>query len=112
MTFPLNQLPTIVQWNCNGFLRHISDIQLLLKKYDPFALCIQESRYKTLAIPQMKSYQCFFKNSLNINHAAGGVLTCIQNNVKCEKISLNTHFQAVAVTIFYPFKHTICNIYK
>lgn len=83
----------------------------MICKYDPYILCIQESRIPTLNIPKLKNYQIFFTNSNNVNHASGGVLMCIKNNIKANEIILNTNLQAVAVTIEFPQKHTICNVY-
>lgn len=103
--------PTILQWNCNGFYRHIADLKQLLNKYTPYSIAIQESRIKTFSSPKLNGYQCFFTNSNNVAHASGGVLLCITSNIKCEEIILNTHLQAVAVIVHFPIKHTICNIY-
>ena len=36
----------IIQWNCDGFYSHHEDFQLLLKEYNPYIICIQETKFK------------------------------------------------------------------
>lgn len=53
----------------------------------------------------------YHKNyDLGLN-ASGGVATFVHKSHKSTFVHLNTNLQAVACTIFFPIKFTICNIY-
>ncbi len=34
---------TLLQWNCRGFRANFNEMQLLTQKYNPQAICLQET---------------------------------------------------------------------
>lgn len=101
----------ILQWNCNGFYAHIAELKLLITEFDPFLICIQESRFKPNHIPTLNGYSCVYHNHDNYTNASGGVLICLKSEYHFEVIDLNTHLQVVAIKVYFPISFTICNIY-
>ena len=101
----------IIQWYCDGFYSHHEDFQLLLKEYNPYIICIQETKFKYKHKPKLSNFKSFYHNVNSSTVAKGGVITYINNNFDCEEIVLDTNLQIVAVKVFYPIEFIICNLY-
>lgn len=101
----------IIQWNCNGFSRHLDEIKLLLTKINCLAICIQESKFKSNCYTFLRNFTCYYKNLNNVTTAHGGVCIYLNNMVDAEEIHLNTDLQVVAIKIQFPIKCIICSIY-
>lgn len=104
-------LHSIVQWNCNGFFAHLSELSLIINNQNPYIICIQETRFRENYIPTNKNFNIYFKNNHNELNASGGVAIFVNKLYKSEPIILNSLLQVVACTFYYPVKITICNIY-
>lgn len=101
----------IIQWNCNGFYKHYNEFKILLQKYSSFIICLQETKFSQLHVPNLKNFNIYHKNYLLGTIAQGGVATLINNNFSSEEFDINTSLQAVAVKVFFPIKFIICNVY-
>ena len=101
----------IIQWNCDGFYSHNEDFKLILNEYNPYIICIQETKFKYDHKPILNNYKPFYHNVYSNTVAKGGVITFVNNNFDCEEILLNSNIQAVAVKVYYPIEFIICNIY-
>lgn len=101
----------IVQWNCDGFYSHHEDFKLIIQDYNPYIICIQETKFKHDHIPILKNYKSFYKNVNSTTVAKGGVVTFVNENFDCEEIAITSNIQAVAVKVYYPVEFIICNIY-
>lgn len=102
---------TLIQWNCNGYYSHIEEIKLLMQQLNPLIFCLQETHFPELHIPKMKNYNMYYKNFTPSQRARGGVATLVNKNTSSKEIVLNTNFQAIAVSIHFPIKICVCNIY-
>ncbi|KAF0749002.1 Uncharacterized protein FWK35_00022234 [Aphis craccivora] len=69
----INNTFQILQWNPNGFYSKIDEIKLLINKFSPVALSIQETNFTINKTGSLKNYVTFFKNRDNHNRASGGV---------------------------------------
>ena len=101
----------IIQWNCRGLKANYEETLLLLKDYEPAALCLQETHLKDTDTISIRNYTAFHTFSANNERAAGGVSIFINNNAPHSHIPLNTNLQAVAVSITLHRVITICSIY-
>lgn len=101
----------IIQWNCDGFYSHHEDFKLLLNEYEPYIICLQETKFKFNHKPKLNNYKSYYRNVDSTTVAKGGVITYIKDNFDSEEILLNTNLQIVAVKVFYPIEFIICNIY-
>lgn len=110
--FHTNQfLMLLLQWNVNGFFKRLPNLQILLTKYKPKIVCLQETHFKTNQCHSLKGYTSFFRNRTDIDHASGGVAIYISSDVTTCEIPLNTDLEAVAVSINDSRKLTLCNLY-
>ena len=55
----------IIQWNCRGLRRNSEDIELLISRYSPAAVCLQETMLKRDQIQTFKNYSAYYKNGIN-----------------------------------------------
>ena len=105
-------MATLLQWNCRGFRANRSDIDLLIQRYSPVAICLQETLLTniTYTIPQYVPYHIFASLDNN-NRPHGGVSIFVKSNIPQRKISLDTDIPAVAVSLTHGKKFTLCSIY-
>ena len=86
----------IIQWNCRGLRSNREDIELLISKYSPAAICLQETMLKRDQIQTFKHYSAYYKNSIN---GHGGVCILVKNNFIHSQVQFQADLQAVAVCI-------------
>ena len=102
----------IIQWNCRGLKANYEETLLLLKDYEPSALCLQETHLKDTDTISIRNYTAFHTFSANNERAVGGVsIFIINNNAPHSHIPLNTNLQAVAVSIPIHRVITLCSNY-
>lgn len=101
----------ILQWNCNGCQHHYNELKLLLTKYNPIYVCLQETHLSPNSSFKLNGFSVFRKDVNPVRRARGGVCICVKENIPAKEHTLNTNVQAIAIQIQYPFKLTICNIY-
>ena len=69
---------------------------LLITKYSPAAICLQETMLKRDQIQTFKHYSAYYKNSINRH---GGVCILVKNNFIHSQVQFQADLQAVAVCI-------------
>jgi len=102
---------SIIQWNIDGFYKRNVDIQRILYDLKPNILCFQKTNLKHTQSSQIKDYNGYFKNRVNPGRASGGVAIFTKDNIESEEVYLNTHLEAIAVSIKLQKQICICNIY-
>lgn len=98
----------IVQWNLCSFQEQSNHLKLLIAKYNPDVLALQETRFKSQEHSNISSFHCYFKNRTS---AAGGVAVYIKSSLSVKQILINSPFEVVAVRVLCDTEITICNIY-
>ena len=102
----------IINWNCRGFKRNIDEIKMILRDYDPVALCCQETYTKENNTIQFRKYSSYHVHSEAIDgRASGGTSIIIKKTTPHRHIPLNTNLQAVAVNFSLQKAITLCSIY-
>lgn len=99
---------TTINWNLNGLKTKRSQLQLLINKYNPEFLCLEETHLKPRDTITIRNYNIYRKD--NPNGYRGVVILVHKNNTSSE-IPLNGNLQAVAVRESYPEPCTLCSIY-
>ena len=99
------------QWNCRGLKANYEETLLLLKDYEPAALCLQETHLKDTDTISIRKYSAFRTFSANNERAAGRFSIFININAAHSHIPLNTNLQAVAVSITLHRIITLCSVY-
>ena len=54
----------IIQWNCKGIIINKEDIEWLISKYAPAAICLQETLLKPEHTPTFKHYTAYYKSNI------------------------------------------------
>ena len=99
----------IIQWNFRGLKSNREDIELLISKYSPAAICLQE----TLLIPHQtqtfKHYSAYYKSCI---HGHGGVCILVKDSFIHSQVHFQDDLQAVAVCITINSKtYTVASVY-
>lgn len=101
----------IIQWNIYGFHKRSSDVQRILYNLQSSILCFQETNLKTGQIGHLKNYTGYFRNRLNPGRASGGVAIFVKNNIENHQVHIQTHLEAISVTVKLQIQICICNLY-
>ena len=84
----------ILQWNCRGLRAHREEIELLIVKYSPAVICLQETKLKPDITPTFKYYTEYYKSNSN---GEGGVCILVKNSILHSPVTMNTNLEALAV---------------
>ena len=102
---------SLLQWNCNGFFKHIAEIRQLVSGYETAIICLQETNLKPGDRPTIRGFSCHRMDRAIVSQAAGGVAIFVRDDMFSEQLQLQTDLEAVAVCIPMPNMTTICNVY-
>jgi exonuclease III len=103
----------IIQWNCRGLRANFEELEILIKHYEPVAICLQELQVSDSYILDNNRHILLFKlppmPTGHRPHGGAGIL--IRKDVPYSILPLNTALQAVAcrVSTFRPI--TLCSLY-
>lgn len=78
---------------------------------NPSVMCLQETHFKNKHCYNHKKYLCYYKNRENPTIASGGVAIYVERSYVSAEIPITTNLEAVAVSVNFRRKITICNIY-
>ena len=99
----------IIQWNCRGLRSNREDIELLISKYSPAVICIQETLLKPDQTQTFKHYSAHYKNGIG---GHGGVCILVKNNIIHSQVQFQADLQAGAVCITINNKtYTVASVY-
>ena len=102
---------TILQWNCRSTKANVEELNLLVNKHKPVAVCLQETFLKDADKFTLKCCSCYFKHFSGNDKASEGVALIVNINVPHHFVKLETTLQAVAVKISLNKTMTLCSIY-
>ena len=99
----------VIQWNCRGLRGNREQIEILIDKYNPAAICLQETRLRHDTSQTFKYYSTYYSST---DTGDGGVGILVKNTCIHSNLPLRTNLQAVAVCVTLNNKsYTICSIY-
>ena len=99
----------IIQWNCRGIRSNREDLEWLISKYAPAALCLQETMLKPEHTPTFKHYSAYYKSNIQ---GHGGVCILVKNNFIHSQVHFQADLEAVAVCITLNNKtYTVVSVY-
>lgn len=107
----MNSSPYIISWNLNSASRKLPFLQHVLCKYNPVAICLQETKLTSNMNFTLKSRVIFRRDEISLGNAKGGVLIAVQRNLQANEIAITTTLQAIAVRIHSRTPFTLCSIY-
>ena len=99
----------IIQWNCRGLRSNREDIELLISKYSPAAICLQETLLTPHQTQTLKHYSAYHKSGI---HGHGGVFILVKNKLIHSQVQFQADLQAVPVCITINNKTcTVASVY-
>ena len=103
----------IIQWNCRGIKNKRLELQILADQCKAQVLCLQETKLPYEEVYTFAGFQVFAKNEQvrQNGNAHGGVAILARKEVAPIRVRLNSHFQAIAVSVKLHKRVTICSIY-
>ena len=102
---------SIIQWNCRGLKPNYNEVQLLIQKYNPLAICLQETFIKNSDNLPFKHFLSYHRFATGDIRAHGGVSIIVNGNIPQSSITINTPLQATAVRVTLHIPITLCSIY-
>lgn len=104
---------TLIQWNLNGFRGKLSELQMLVRDYNPLAFALQETLLNTDPPNQVLSNRYAWYTKPDQDHPGkNGVALGIRKDIPHTRIMVNrNNIQIVAATLETPTKITIASLY-
>ena len=99
----------IIQSNCCGYKANYDKLRLLIAKLNPTAICLQETFKKHSDKLNIKTFEQYNYIIDTEQRASGGVSIVIRKDISQNKISINTHLQAIVVSATLYKTFTICS---
>lgn len=100
-----------VQWNMNGLYNNLAELQIIVRKYSPVVLAIQETHLRSCGDPNNPlggRYKWFHKLG---NTRFRSVAIAVRSNIPHEIVELETDLLAIAVKVKGPRKFTALSLY-
>ena len=75
-------MDTILQWNCRGLRANYNELSLLIAKYHPIAVCLQETNIPASYTNTLRFYTLFHTSSVRTDgQLCGGVAILVRSDV-------------------------------
>lgn len=109
----INNLPhDVVVWNLNSFKDKLYELKILVKKYEPKVICLQETRLLSNNDLKFRGYQSVVNSrTTGALNASGGVAILVKNGYDYERIDLPNDIESIALKIYLEQIINICCIY-
>ena len=105
-------MANIIQWNCRGLRANYNELDLLLSRWQPVAVCLQEIIVPDSFTNNNRHYSLFKRCSTGTNgQPIGGVGILVNKRIPHSEIKIDTSIEAVAVRISTKKPITLCSIY-
>ena len=99
----------IIQWNFRGLRSNREDIELLISKYSPAAICLQETLLTPHQTQTFQHYSAYYKSGI---HGHGGGCILVKDTFIHSQVQFQADLQAVAVCITINNKtYTVASVY-
>ena len=101
----------IIQCNIRGARVNYSELLLLIIKYCPAIICLQETHLKNNTTINMKNYYSYNYIKQYTDRPCGRPSIISNKNIPHSEITLNTNMQAVAISATLHKMITACSVY-
>ena len=100
----------IIQWNIRGARVNYSELLLLITKYFPAIICLQETHLKNNNTINIKNYYSYNYIKQYTDRPSGRSSIIINNNIPHCEITQITNMQAVAISAIFHKIITVCSV--
>lgn len=100
-----------VQWNMNGYLNNLPDLEMLVNRHHPVVIALQEihrTNVATMNNTLRRQYRWYTKTGANIYQSAG---IGISAEIPADQINIETDLPIVGVRIPWPFPVSVVSLY-
>lgn len=99
----------ILQWNPNSLLDKADELKILINKFSPLIICIQESRLKPTDKIPIKFFQKYRLDITSDNTPIHGVAILAHHSLTSELIQIISPLQVLAILVKSPYlNHSLC----
>lgn len=109
----MSKLQTLImQWNVRGIRQNNGDLQILIKRYSPIVILLQETLTANDSFPlnSLKDYNWVVKEGYP-NSNRDGIAIGIRKNTNYKEKPINSDLQILCIEIDYPIHVNIVNVY-
>ena len=103
-------MATFLQWNCRGLRGSWVGLRVLISRYSPACICLQETMIGQSDYPSPPGYRAFYSSLPGQGHS-GGTAILVRNDIPYTSLHLNTPLQAAVIQIFLNRPYTVCSLY-
>lgn len=102
----------IVVWNCNSYTNKLDELKIIVKKYNPKVICLQETRLNNDNELKFRGFRSVVKSRIGTNlNASGGVAILVKNGYDFEDITIPDDIEAIALKVYLEKTINICCMY-
>ena len=107
----VHKFSAFMQWNCQGLRAKYEELKLLLHRYSPLCISLQETMLSEESSPCPKGYMIYSLPYDPERGHHGGSAIYVRHDVPHTQYELTSPLQAVAVQLFLQRRYTICSVY-
>ena len=100
---------TLLQWTCRGFRDNFNEVGLLSQRYNPQAICLQETLLQDTDNIDFRGFTLLNTFSGIVPHGRSSIL--IRQGVPHSPVNVTTNLQAVAARLPLYVAVTLCSLY-
>ena len=106
-----DNVTNILQWNIRGMTNKKKELLHIIQQYKVSVLALQETQLSSDYLFKIKHCTSIGKSGIFNRRQHGGVCLYIHEDAPFSQVQLDTSLQAVAATVKFRNRITICNIY-
>ena len=86
----------IIQWNCRGLRDKRHEIDLLIAKFAPAVICLQETLLTPNINPTFRNYQCYYESKVNGTHGVG---ILVKDSIPQSRVHIPSFLEFIAINV-------------
>ena len=86
----------IIQWNCRGLRCNYEEVKILMDKYSPAVICLQETMLTPGVTPTFKNYSCYYESKANGSHGLG---VLVKKSIPQSVVKTVSSLESLAVNV-------------
>ena len=91
-----------LQWNLDGYFKHLHELQILINRYHPLVICLQETHFRPNHKVSLKNYSIYRQDYIDAKQACGGTAIFVHDSILSQPITTKSSLQTVSVSIKIP----------
>ena len=102
----------MISWHLNGLRTHSEDLRILVSRYSPFIVCLQETHLLNRHTLSFRGYRCFRFDADDGSRAHGDVALLIHDHLCSQEVAVQSSLQVLCIRVsLSSLSFSVCNIY-